>query len=161
MPTETQFQTLVRYVEDYKLSSVGLGAILAHAKENYEEMVGEGITNWHDFLAQPEIGLSVREANGLIKLEEWCHKNMINIRDVNLSIAKFAAQKGITDPELFEDMKVLSVKDFKDRHHEVKTKDKPQTYTYLVMKRSNETGTLSRVYGVEDLEKDIAERMNE
>lgn len=146
-------------VDAYKGAILYLGTLLKRAKEDYQDIVGEGINSWHDFLAQPEVGLTVREANSLIKLVEWLDDTNTNIDELNLSTAKFAANKGIVDD--IDDMKVLSLKDWKDRHHEEKTNNAPQTYTYMVMKRSNETGSLSRVYGVEDLEETIKKRIDE
>lgn len=146
-------------IDAYKGAILYLGTLLKRAKEDYQDIVGEGINSWHDFLAQPEVGLTVREANSLIKLVEWLDDTNTNIDELNLSTAKFAANKGIVDD--IDDMKVLSLKDWKDRHHEEKTNNAPQTYTYMVMKRSNETGSLSRVYGVEDLEETIKKRIDE
>ena len=157
----TAFESLTYGIKSYKAEMLRTAHRLTQAKENYREMVGEGINSWHDFLAQPEIGMTVREANGLIRLLEWIRATEVPLDEVNLATARFAASKGIVDPELFEDMKVLSLKDFKDRHHEEKTNNAPQTYTVVAMKRSNETGTLSRVYGVEDLEERIKHRIDD
>lgn len=160
----SDFQSFVAKVDEYKSWLCHIGYHLAQAKENREEWMG-GDLSWVDFLAQPEIGMTVREANGLIKLAEWVEHVDINITQLNLAIAKFAASKDIVDPELYEDMKVLSLKDFKDRHHDVKKGEDnaPQTYEYMVMKRSKETGTLSRVYdeNVEKLLEDIKEKIHE
>lgn len=155
------FEMFLEAIDDYKEATHLFSKHVRIAKHNYLKMVGEGINSWHDFLAQPEVGMTVREANGLIKLEEWLHATKLPFKELNLATAKFAANKGILDAELHEDMKVLSLKDFKERHHEEKTNDAPQTFEYMVMKRSKETGNLSRVYGVEDLEETIKKRIDE
>lgn len=157
----SRWEELLTGIDAYKGSILYLGSLLRSAKEDYQDIVGEGITNWGDFLAQPELGLTVREANSLISLYTLVSENNLNLEELNLATARFVANKNNFTKELEEDMKVLSLKDWKERHHEVKTNNSPQTYTYMVMKRSKETGTLSRVYGVEDLEETIKERINE
>lgn len=159
--TTSRWEEVLTGVDAYKGSILYLGEVLRRAKMDYQEIVGEGVNSWHDFLAQPEIGLSVREANSLISLVNLVDDYNLELEELNLATAKFVANKGIYSPELLEDMKVLSIKDWKERHHEVKTNDAPQTYTYMVMRRSKETGTLSRVYGVEDLEETIKQRVDE
>ena len=141
------FQDVLKGVEEYKRYSFLMGRMLQEAKLVYKDLVGEGINSWSDFLAQPEIGMSVREANSLIKLVELTQGLGVPLNDLNLATARFCANKGILEPDLVDDMKVLSIKDWKERHHEEKTDNAPQTYEYMVMKRSKETGNLSRVYG--------------
>lgn len=145
------FQEFLGRVESYKESISGLAEALAEAKVRYGEMVGDGINTWHDFLAQPEVGISVREANEMIKLLELETAIGVPLTQLNLATARFAASKGIYDYDLIEDMKVLSIKDFKDRHYDtvVKEDNAPRTYKYMVMKRCVETGNLTRVYGDE------------
>ena len=148
-------------IDAYKGAILYLGTLLKRAKEDYQDIVGEGINSWHDFLAQPEVGLTVREANSLIKLVEWLDDTNTNIDELNLSTARFAANKEMDIRGFEDDACNLSLKDFKEHHHEVKTNDAPQTYDYYIMKRSKETGSLSRVYGVEDLEETIKKRIDE
>ena len=126
--------------------------------------MGDGINTWSDFLAQPEIGMTVREANQLIQLAEYVSGVNVPLWELNLATARFAALRGIVDPELLDDMKVLTLKDFKDRHYDKNTDDKGErTYKYLVMKRCNETGNLSKVYTdeVEKIEKRLAEELGD
>ncbi len=130
-----------------------MGELLENSKSEWPELVGEGLTSWSDFLAQPEIGLSVREANSLINLSKYIRATGVPARDLNLSNVKFALSKGIPADSMVADMCSLSLKDFKERAHDVvvaKQDNAPRTYTYLVMKRCNETGNLSRVYDVDD-----------
>lgn len=131
------------------LSVFAEGLSIAH--DEYQEMVGEGINTWRDFVEQPEIGLTVREANQLIKLSKWESLAGVPLTYLNLSTAKFAANKGVLDAGLLDDMKVLSLKDWKERHYDVEQKqdNAPRTYEYMVMKRCKETGSLQRVYGEE------------
>lgn len=147
------FEQLVGHIWIYKGTLLTLGNSLRTARGNYKELIGEGVSSWADFLAQPEVGLTVREANSLIELAEWVEHTNLPLRELNLATAKFCAQKGILDPSLVPDMQTLSLKDFKDQHYEsVKGVDAPRTYTYMVMKRCNETGNLSKVHGVEEQE---------
>lgn len=154
-----QFYEVVTSVDAYKLATEYLGRTLLAAKGYYKEMIGEGINTFPDFLAQPEVGLSATDAKHLILLVEWLDATGLRLEELNLATARFCASKGILDPELFEDMKTLSVKDFKERHYEVKKGlelgEDERTYTYLVMKKCNETGNLSRVYVEEELIKDL------
>lgn len=158
------FSQLVDVLKWYKAELYNVGEALSIAKESYATMVGEGINTWASFLEQPEIGLTVREANSLIQLYEWVGDGDVPLADLNLTTAKFCALKGIPMEGMEEDMKVLSLKDFKDRHYDVVSKEDnaPRTYTYMVMKRCNETGNLTKVYGegVEELEETIKTKLD-
>lgn len=146
------YQDVVKNVDNYKMVLCDLGKTLSYCKDNYKDLVGEGINTWRDFVEQPEIGLTVREANMLVDLSEWLDGMDVPLEDLNLATAKFGASKGITEPELVDDMKVLSLKDFKERHYDAKNGDNaPRTYKYLIMKRCNETGTLQKVYDGEEI----------
>ena len=144
-------ERVLQAIQQYKEATVILGNALKNMKngEYWEEEIGEGVGGWAGYVEQPEIGLTVRQANQLCKLSEWLGVIKVPLGELNLSTANFGASRGISDPDLITDMKVLSLKDFKERNWEVKNEDKEQTYTYLLMKRSNETGSLSKVYGDE------------
>lgn len=146
------FTTVINSVNSYKQAIQNLGGVLHEAKGVYPDLVGEGINTWRDFVEQPEIGLTVREANSLIELSNWLSGTLVPLCDLNLATARFGASRGISDPNLVEDMRVLSLKDFKERHYDVvKGEDNaPRTYEYMVMKRCKETGSLQRVYGEEE-----------
>lgn len=146
------FNFLVGQIVAYKGMLLQLGEMLASIKEGaYKEMVGEGVNTWSDFLAQPEIGLSVREANALIRLADWVDAMDVPLERLNLATANFAASKGILERDLVEDMSVLSLKDFKERHYDHVTQDSgPRTYTYLLMKKCNETGNMTKVHDVDE-----------
>lgn len=155
------FNQIVQSVREYKQALWTMGMTLRYAKDNYESLVGEGINTWASFLEQPEIGMTVREANSLVQLSEWANGIRVPFEDVNLSTARFCTKNGCPTEGLEEDMSVLSLRDFKDRHYEVVNgEDAPRTYTYLVMKRCVETGNLTKVYGVEDLEAEIKEKID-
>lgn len=146
------WETFLSLTNNYKEALVDYGKALKQAKEEYKEMVGEGIDSWSDFLKQPEVGLTVREANSLIKLSDLIEALDVPIGQLNLSTVKFAANKGIVEPDLIEDMKVLTLQDFKEQHydHSQQQEDAPRTYKYMLMKRCVETGNLSKVLGVEE-----------
>lgn len=153
------FNQLVDILQHYKESLSTVGGALRDAKLNYRDMVGEGINTWVDFISQPEIGLTAREATSLIQLHNLETDSGIPISTLNLATAKFVASKGIYKPELIEDMRFLSLSDFKERYHDITVgvDNAPRSYTCLVMKRCNETGNLSRVYGdgITDVERKL------
>lgn len=146
------FNFLKDQVTLYKTVLLQLGEMLGSIKDGaYRELVGEGINTWSDFLAQPEIGLSVREANALVRLADWVDAMDVPLEQLNLATANFAASKGILERDLLEDIKVLSLKDFKERHYDHVTNDSgPRTYTYLLMKKCNETGNMTKVHDVDE-----------
>jgi hypothetical protein len=146
------FNQLVETIEDYKTALHLTGKRLGEAKENYKELVGEGIDTWADFVQQSEIGLTVREANSLIKLANWMEVVELPLDHLNLSTARFCSLRGITDESLIEDMMVLSLKDFKEAHadllDETGVKKRTGEFEYLVFKRDKDTNSLSKVHGV-------------
>ena len=147
MKSPSNYEVFLDLVGDYKRHLLLMGGALADAKESYQELVGDGIDTWHDFLAQPEIGMTVREANGLIKLYEWAGLQSVPFQDMNLSAAKFAANKGLDISGVEDDITSLSLKDFKERHYDnsVQQDNAPRTYKYVLMKLCNETLSLIHI----------------
>lgn len=129
-----------------------LGKQLKKIKENeswvYE--IGNGIDTWHEYLSQPEIGMTVREANDLIKMADYARKTNTNPQEFSTKNYKMLVKEHESNEEIIESAKVLSNRDFKERYYDHKTADKgKRTYTYMVMKRCNETNNMSKVHGVE------------
>lgn len=146
------YTDLVSQENTIRLMRTRVGLLLNSLKHKslYKKAVGEGINTWRDFLAMPEIGLSESDAKALMtlaKLEDW---------NIPFATAKVITNKGELDAPMLFDAQTLTTKDFKERYHEVKTNDAPQTYTYLVMKKSNETGNMSKVHAITS--KDIEEK---
>jgi len=144
-----------------KENFVIMGRLLSHLKhsDNFLLTVGDGIDTWQSYLAQPEIGLSVSEANRLIQIYEvFCLKHGIEeevlaavpIKNLHTLLP---LAKGLEDSEevvaLVNDATHLSQRDFKERIHDVRTNDDGvRTYEYVVMKKCIETGGMRKVHGI-------------
>lgn len=151
------YDELQDFIRLYKSTLVVVGDALAQAKNEYRNMVGE-INTWGEFLTQPEVGLSTREANGLIALADWVEAMDVPVTDLNLSTARLCASRGISDASLLPDIRTLSTKDFKERYHDVLVGEDnaTRTYTYMMMKRCDQTGNLYRVYDDEAAMHDVS-----
>lgn len=140
------------FVVNKKLNDYRLGVALREVKNSYRDLVGEGIDTWHDFLNQPEVGMTVREANELISIadkltyEQYC--------DMPTATAKYLVRLKIDlGDEILYSASTLTTKDFKERYFDIKTNDEGQrTYSFMVMKKCNETGNLTKVHEVESEE---------
>lgn len=146
------YQELVELCKISRVVALELGCILKRCRneEVWTTDIGIGIDTWYDFLAQPEIGLSTREANALIETWEYAVQNSIDDGSVSQTNLKILAAKNTSDQQVINDAKVLTPKDFKERYYERSHGDNaPKTYTYMVMRRCKETGNLEKVHGVE------------
>lgn len=148
---------------DLRCTEFDLGMALHSVKKNesYREEIGEGIDTWHDYLYM--IGLTNREASYLISAYLWSNtldeESLKVVADIPKESLKKLVSNKETDPEMILAAQTLTVKDFKERFYDHKTKDKgKRTYTYMVMKKCNETGTLEKVHGVESEE--ITKKIN-
>jgi hypothetical protein len=145
------FKDLVLTIRNYRENEIALGRLLLEAKSSYRDLVGEGINTWHDFIAQPEIALSTTEANFLLGIAETFF--VIDYMGMPKANAKLILKMGEVDEEILYAAKTLSIKDFRDRYYDLVTEEKGErTYSYLVMKKCNETGNLSKVHEVESEE---------
>lgn len=158
---------LLEVVQFSKQSFVAMGALLheLYNEEKYLDAVGEGIDTWEDYLKQPEIGLTPKEANRLIQIYEtfvlrfeFSEERIANIPIKNLHYLLPVA-KQLDDSsqeelaELVEAAGALTQTDFRERIYDVKTEETgDRTYVYLVMQRCNETGTLRKIPGIESEE---------
>ena len=140
-----------------------MGEILYHLKQddNFQQVVGEGIDTWVDYVKQPEIGLSKGEANRLVQIyEQFVHRlgyesdkiSEVPIKNLHylLPVVK-ELEKGKKVDEMLESAIVLSQSDFKERIYDLKHNE-DRTYTYIIMKKSDQTGGLTRVYNDEKRE---------
>ena len=146
-----KYQELVASIESYREYHIAMGELLSIAKEQkiWQTDIGEGIDTWYDFLAQPEIGMGVHEANTLISVFKLSQSiGLADTIQIPPQTLKYMAKVGGD----VEDAKVLTTKDFKDKYYEDKHKKDERTYTYLVMKRCTETGNMTKVHGVESEE---------
>ncbi len=141
------FQQLLDNIVTHKRHLVNMGRVLSEARVDYKDMVGE-IGTWGEFLSQPEVGISTRDANSLVQLANYAEAIQVPIDDLNLATARMCANKGIYDTGLLPEIRTLTLKDFKERYADILAGDDnaPRTYTYMMMKRCDQTGNLYRVY---------------
>ena len=150
----SNYKTLLGLLREIRtLQYFELGSLLAliKAEESYRTEIGAGIETWHQFLSQPEIGMTVNEANYLIKVFELANNVDFDIRTIPPKSLKLILTKNLPN-DLFHEAATLSTADFKELHFDAETGKEERTYEYLVMKRCNETGGLSKVNGVESQE---------
>jgi hypothetical protein len=143
-------EQLLYAIREFKASYLELAESLSDAKEHefFHTEIGEGIDTLNDYLSMPEIGITLREANEMVRVVKFVRENIHNeVWEIPMATIKIMAKHGITDDEMIHAAKTLTTRDFKERYYDHKTEDKGErTYSYLVMKRCNETGTLSKVY---------------
>lgn len=133
---------------------------------NYREAIGDGIDSWHDFLAQPEIGMSPTQANKLLNIYELFIKQLkyeeeeiikISIKTLNYLI-KWREEIEKLDKKLCDEIiiqaQVLSFKDFKEVYFDHKNKEDQEskevrTYEYIIMKKCHQTGNMTKVHDID------------
>lgn len=144
-------------VKSHAKNEVRLGEYLYNLKLNglYKKAVGEGINTWVDYLKQPEVNITQHRANKLCKIyKHFCLDLEIEPEDIE-GIPVYAlshiSEKGLTDKDavykMLEHAMVLSEKDFKEQYHD-EVGAEERTYTYLVMKKCDQTGTMQKVHGI-------------
>lgn len=163
------YTSLVAKTEVMNYNFISLGKTLRDLKEGdrFKKAVGD-IDTWQHFVKQPEIGLTVGEANKLIDLYTtfvtelgYSEEQLSSISLKNLKVLMPVAKQGVQNlDELLEQARTLSDKDFKDALIETKEslEEVPRTYKYVVMKVCNETKNMSKVH---DLSSElIKEKLN-
>ena len=157
---ETATEQLVALLQSVRIANVKVGHLLMQIREGekYKEEIGQGVDSWYDYLSQPEVGMSVTEANSLIRLHKFCATNFISehlIARIPTPSMRHLVKNAAPFPmeEILEAGATLSPRDFKDRYYDISTEDTGvRTYTYMVMKKANETGTMEKIHGVESEE---------
>lgn len=138
-----------------------MGAVLKYLREGERFKQTIGIEEWSDYLKQPEIGLSIGEANRMMQIyETFCEKlgypiervASVPVKNLHylLPIAKHEKDIDKID-DLLCDAEVLSQKDFREKVFEDKIAGE-KTYEYFVMERCRETGNMKKVYEIPDEE---------
>ena len=155
------YNDLVTEIDIVKTGAVSMGKLLyeLHTDDAFLEATGEGIETWQSFLAQPEIAMSVSEANRLIQIYEQFvlrlgvdEDELAQIPVKNLQYLLPIVKQLENDEEvlgLLNDAGSLSQRDFRERIKEYKDDDGVRTYTYIVMRRCNETSTMRKVQGID------------
>lgn len=159
----TLHNKLIEIIGYSKKSFIVIGRILSELKEddNYKTAIGD--MTWVDYLTQPEIGLSKGEAERLIQIYEEFIKRLgfeedfisqIPIKNIHYLLPIIKKKDKEEVEPLIEDALHLSQKDFKDRVYEVKHEEDDRTYTYLIMKKCDQTSNMQRVHDIssEDIE---------
>ena len=152
-------EKLTHLIKLSKLNFLSLGAHLLMLKKDnfFKKAVGAGIDTWEDYLAQPEINISPGEASRLMQIYDYFVVQLkypaedvsnIPIKNLHYLLPIIKKESDERVRELFDDAKVLSQKDFKIRVAEYKVPENKFTYDFLVMKKCNETGLLSKVHGI-------------
>lgn len=118
-------------------------------------------------MKQPEIGLTVGEANKLIDLYTtfvlelgYSEEQLSSISLKNLKVLLPLVKQGVQNlEELMDQARTLSDKDFKDALIETSESlvEVPRTYKYVVMKVCNETKNMSKVHEITD---EIKQQLN-
>ncbi len=173
MTARETYNLIVATERATRFNYVSLGKLLKNIKEDdeYLNAVG-GIETWNQFLKQPEIGLSVYQANKLIDIydtfvtglgvsEEYLSEiSLPNIKRLLAFLKTKQYVDGFSIEELLEQAKILSDRDFKDVliENNEKLGDQVRTYTYLIMKKCNETGNLTKVHDISS--EDIKSKFN-
>lgn len=157
----SNYNSLVQTVSISKIGSVKMGKLLYELKrdESFREAVGDGIETWQSFLAQPEIGLSVSEANRLIQIHETfvikfsvdeAYLATVPIKNLHYLLPVVKEMDDSTEVgNLVNEAAHLSQRDFKERMHDIRTDDSGvRTYEYIVMKKCVETGGMRKVHEI-------------
>lgn len=144
-------------VNNYNLLSLGKTLKDLKNNDNYKMAVGD-IDTWQHFVKQPEVSLTVGEANKLIEIYElyveelgYSEEQLSSIPHKNLRITLPIIKEGVQNPdEILEQARTLSDKDLKDALIETKDnlEEVQKTYQYIVMKKCNETGNLSKIHDI-------------
>ncbi len=159
--------SLIAKTDQINFHFFSLGKILRDLKEedNYKKAIGDTDT-WQHFVKQPEIGLTVGEANKLIDIYQtyiedlgYSEEQLSSISFKNLKILLPIIKEGVQNhEELIDKARTLSDKDLKDAliETEESLNEVPKTYKYVVMKICNETKNMSKVH---ELTEDIKQQL--
>jgi hypothetical protein len=141
---------IINLARAYRLFLIELGTEFERLKED-EAYVGFA-DNFIDAVKSPEVGFTLSEANGLIKIAK--RFSLLEPNELPSHHAMKLMSNKSVDMGLLESAQTLSVTDFKELLKDEETGTQERTYQYEVIKRSLETGSIKKVYG-EELEEAI------
>lgn len=163
-------EDLIAIVKKTKTNFIEQGRCLYLLRKNsmYREAIGDGGSDsWHEYLSQPEIGMSPTQANKLLHIYELFIKKLnysekeiiqIPVKTLNYLIkrqAEFERLGKDKQDEIIEQGKVLSFKDFKEAYFDQKSEESNEvrTYEYIIMRKCHQTGNMTKVheYGSDDI----------
>lgn len=112
-----------------------------------------GVDTWEDYLKQPEIGISKHKADKLIRIYDYfITSGYYTVEELAgvpwYALDYVAKRKSGRHRELLEASKHLTQKDFKEHYFDVE-EGGDRTYTFVVMKKCDQTGNLEKVHGIE------------
>lgn len=152
-------KSLVEMREQSRRLDVMSGGVLWRLKANnlYRSAFGDGVDTWDEFLRSPEIALSVSSANRMMQLYEYFvlkygyEENSladVPVKSLNHLLPRLKSgdlgEKEVD--ELIESARTLTFNQFKERVYDVMNDgEDTRTYTFLVMRKCNETNSLSVV----------------
>lgn len=152
-------QNLLTLLRNSRKNFIFQGKILYLLRVNGAYKNSFGADTWDDYLKSPEIGMSRREADLLIKIYETFvlkfgyseeYLSEIPRTAINLIlpfISKYPKEK---IEEMLLAAQTLSIKDFKERFYDIRSDNKGErTYEYIIMKRCIETGTMEKIHDIE------------
>lgn len=129
-----------------------------HANNLFRQAFGEGVDTWEEFVRSPEIGLTVSEANRAMQLYEYFvvkfqvpenDLERVPVRALTHILPRLKA--GDFDSshveELISSAQELTFFEFKERVRDMEF-GPDRTYSYMVMRRCNETKNLSKVVDI-------------
>lgn len=150
-----QHQKFLALCRKEKLRDIVLGGQLWVMKQFNTYRLATGVDTWEDYLAQPEVNISKHRASKLISIYVYFAEHLKYLPEELVDVPTYALEyirkKQLDDrptiDKLLEDSKILSKKDFIENFHDdiVQT---DRTYTYLLMRKCNETGALVKVHDV-------------
>lgn len=150
-----QHQKFLTLCRKEKIRDIVLGGQLWVMKQFNTYRIATGVNTWEEYLEQPEVNISKHRASKLVGLYiyfvEQLKLSPEEITDVPTYALDYIKKAELNDKlqiiSIFDDSKYLSKKDFKEKFHDdvVQTE---RTYSYLLMKKCNETGNMVKVHDV-------------
>jgi hypothetical protein len=160
---------LTNSVKRNKFNFLEQGRWLMFLRKNsvYREALGDGgADSWHEFLSQPEIGMSPTQANKLLNIYELFIIKLkysedeiikISVKTLNYLVKRkdeFEKLSKELQDEIISQAQVLSHKDFKEAYFDSKSEasqelgqDKSErTYEYILMQKCHQTGNMTKVH---------------
>lgn len=148
-----ELQTLSRKLD------VTRGRILWELKANnlYKKTFGEGVDTWEEFLRSPEIALTTSEANRMMQMYEYFvikyelsedDLGQVPVKTLHYLLPRLKSGEVREEdlPELVEAGKSLTFHQFRETLYDIQNvNEDSRTYTYMVMRKCNETKNLSVV----------------
>ena len=137
---------IITLARAYRSFLIELGTAFKELKED-ESLYSGFADTFVDAVKSPEVGFSVSEANTLIKISDKF--GLLGADDLpSHHIMKMMSAKAV-DMDLLESAQTLSVTDFKELISDKELGTQDRTYTYEVIKRAAENGSIKKVYGEE------------